>query len=182
MKVADLMKSEVKTCAQDDSLNFAAGLMWDGDCGCVPVVDSAGKLVGIITDRDICMAAYTQGESLHRMKVASAMARPVAECAPGDDLQVAEQYMREGKLRRLPVCDAEGRVIGILSLSDIAIEAERQRARDMRASIAASEVAGILAAVSQPRHIAAQFGFAPEEGELDYQPKPPIKRGAGFRT
>jgi len=146
----------------------------EGDCGCVPVVDSANKLVGIITDRDICMAAYTQRESLHRMRVENAMARPVGHCAPEDDLQIAEQFMCDGKLRRLPVSDPEGRVVGIRSLSDIAIEAQRERAAGTQAS-PACDPARILSAVCEPRHAAAQFGFAPEAGELDRPPKPPKK-------
>jgi CBS domain-containing protein len=64
MKIRDIMSQDVATCREDDSLDRAAQLMWDRDVGSVPVVDGEGRPLGMITDRDICMAAYTQGEAL----------------------------------------------------------------------------------------------------------------------
>ena len=73
MKVEQLMSRDVKTCQATEMLNRAAQLMWENDCGCVPVVDEDGRAVGMITDRDVCMAAYTQGRLLDALPVASAM-------------------------------------------------------------------------------------------------------------
>jgi CBS domain-containing protein len=67
MKVSQIMEGAVKSCSRSESLNTAAKLMWDYDCGCVPVVNEQGEVLGLITDRDICMAAYTQGCEVDRI-------------------------------------------------------------------------------------------------------------------
>jgi CBS domain-containing protein len=120
MKVRELMTQSVETCRPDDALNRAAQMMWDGDCGCVPVVDEAMRVVGMITDRDICMATYTRGLPLNAMSVRSAMSAAVHVCGADDPLRAAENTMRTQQLRRLPVLDVEARLVGVLSLSDLA--------------------------------------------------------------
>ncbi|HZY58811.1 MAG TPA: CBS domain-containing protein [Candidatus Binataceae bacterium] len=124
MKVQRIMRHGVKTCHPHDSLNDAAQIMWEDACGSVPVVDEEFRPVGFLTDRDICMAAYTQGAPLGAMCVASAMARRVVSCSPEDDVTDAARVMRENGVRRLPVVDAEGRLVGLLSLDDLACEFE----------------------------------------------------------
>jgi CBS domain-containing protein len=119
MKVEQCMTSPARTCAAGDRLAEAAEIMWQSDCGCVPVVDGDRRLVGVVTDRDICMAAYTRGVSLHDLDVAGAMARVVYACRPGEELEEAEKLMRSYQIRRLPVVDDDGRIVGVLSLSDI---------------------------------------------------------------
>ena len=69
MNVEQIMNREVKTCAPRDSLNKAAQIMWDTPCGAVPVVDEQGRPVGFLTDRDVCMAAYTQNKPLTELPV-----------------------------------------------------------------------------------------------------------------
>jgi CBS-domain-containing membrane protein len=68
MNIEQLMTRDVESCHPDDSLDRAAQLMWDNDCGCVPVVDEKQRVHGIITDRDICMSAYTSGQSLKSLR------------------------------------------------------------------------------------------------------------------
>ena len=119
MKVTDLMTPEVQACTTHDSLNAAARIMWDHDCGCAPVVDTHGKLVGIVTDRDVCMAAYTQGLPLEKISVQRAMSAEVISCGRTDDLESAHRLMRTHEVHRLPVVDSRGRLAGILSLSDL---------------------------------------------------------------
>jgi len=128
MKVSDLMTKEVKACSRHDSLNRAAQLMWENDCGAVPVLDSDSKVIGMLTDRDICMAAYTQGIALVDASVASVMSRDVSVCNPSDNISAAAERMRDRRIRRLPVVDKDHRLIGILSVSDIARETDRLRA------------------------------------------------------
>ena len=182
MKVWELMEREVASCAPTDSLNVAARIMWERDCGCVPVVDRNNVVVGMITDRDICMGAYTQGRSLHLIQVQDAMGRPVVSCEPEDDLVTAEKLMRDNKIRRLPVCGADGKLVGVISLSDIAVEAERERRTGAGRLIRSTEVAEVLGAVSKPRpHAVAPIPFAPEAGEAEFAPKPPGKRGQTHR-
>jgi CBS domain-containing protein len=178
MKVAELMTGGVKVCAPQDSLNQAAKIMWENDCGCVPVVDRNSRVVGIVTDRDICMAAYTQGVSLHLIPADIAMARHVISCAPEDDVAIAEKLMQENKVHRVPVVTSEGKLVGIVSLSDLAREAERERSAGVQRQVSSEEVAETVGAIRQPRdHATAHLLFGPEEGELEYVPGPPPKRG-----
>ena len=132
MKVSDLMTKEVRACHQHDSLNRAAQLMWENDCGVVPVIDSDSKVIGMLTDRDICMAAYTQGVALVDASVGSAMSCDVCVCAASDNITSAAERMRARQIRRLPVIDKAGRLVGILSMSDIARETDRLRASKSR--------------------------------------------------
>lgn len=147
MKTRDVMTEGARTCAPDHPLNCAAQIMWEHDCGCVPVVGDDGKAVGMITDRDICMAAYTQGRTLSEMQVSSAMSTDLVAVRDTDALDVAEQRMRERQVRRLPVLDAKGSVVGILSLSDIV----RHTQTDARSNGAGpAKVTDTLAAICAP--------------------------------
>lgn len=117
--VSTIMSSDPKTCSPSDSLTRAAQIMWDGDCGAVPVVNSDGALVGIITDRDICMASYTRGQLPSALDVGSTMAKTVYRVAPSDSIAGVAALMGRYQVRRLPVVD-EGRLVGIVSLADLA--------------------------------------------------------------
>ena len=107
MNVEQIMNREVKTCGPHDPLNKAAQIMWDTPCGAVPVVDEQGRPVGFLTDRDVCMAAYTQNKPLTELPVERAMARTPVCCRAEDDLDSAAQLMRQHRTRRVPVVDAE---------------------------------------------------------------------------
>ncbi len=120
MRVHEIMTREVKRCRADESLAAAARIMWENDCGCVPVVDGDERVIGIVTDRDVCMAAYTQGKAPSEITVDAAMAHAVATCAPDDPVDDAERTMQRRQVRRLPVVDGAGRLVGILSLNDLA--------------------------------------------------------------
>jgi CBS domain-containing protein len=177
MKVAELMTSNVKTCGQGDSLDKGARIMWDNDCGCLPVVDQDNRIVGILTDRDIAMAAYAQGLPLHAMRAEDAMTRVVVSCSPDDEIGTAEEMMRQNKVRRIPVTDSDRRPVGILSLNDLAREAARELS-SASPTMTGEEIATTLGAVGAPRaHVLAQFQFGPEPGEVEYRPGPPPKRG-----
>ncbi len=148
MKVRDLMTSDVKHCGIHDSLNRAAQIMWENDCGCVPVIDEQTRVIGILTDRDICMAAYTQGVTLSGTSVASAMAREVQTCEPGETIAAALKKMKANRVRRLPVIDEDERLIGIISLNDVAREGEREReAKLKKRALKDSEIAQALGAI-----------------------------------
>lgn len=172
------MNRDVDSCAPTDSLNIPARIMWERDCGAVPVVDGKMTPVGIVTDRDICMGAYTQGRSLHTIQVHDVMSKPAVVCDLYDDLVTAEELMRNNKIRRLPVCDADRKLVGIVSLSDIALEAERERRHRAGRLIRSTEVAAILGSVSEPRpHAIRPLPFAPEPGELELPRGRTAKRG-----
>jgi len=95
MKVSQIMEGAVKSYGRSESLNAAAKLMWDYDCGCVPVVNEQNEVVGLVTDRDICLAAYTQGRSLHETPIETAMAHKVISCRPEDDIAIAQALMKK---------------------------------------------------------------------------------------
>ena len=163
-RVDQLMSHPVVTCRTNDNLNTVAGLMWDHDCGVVPVVDDTGRLAGVVTDRDVCMAAYTQGRGLYEICVDSAMTRDPYACRPDDPSARAEEIMQTRQVRRLPVVDAEGRPVGLLSLNDLAREATRTGA-SQRGLL--NGFARTLAAICRPRSAKNDVGHVPAGWE-DY--------------
>lgn len=153
MRVEQLMSKQVKTCGPDDSLDHAAQLMWDHDCGCLPVSDGDGvnRVAGIITDRDICMSALFQGKPLRELRVSDAMAKQVRVCRPKDSITDVERTMREAKIRRLPVVDDQGAAIGMITLADLAREAELEQTRPTP-EITGNEIGVTLASICQAPH------------------------------
>ncbi len=148
--VQALMCKDVRSCLPGHTLTDAARIMCGADCGCVPVVDENGRICGILTDRDICMAAYLRARPPQEIRVEEVMARQVLVCRPGEHLAAAEATMRRAQVRRLPVVDAEGSLVGILSLNDIATEAERSR-RGRWPEVTLDEVGLTLSAVGHRR-------------------------------
>lgn len=142
------MTRDPRTCTPQDSLAAAARLLWDHDVGVVLVVDPAraDRVIGTVTDRDICMAAFTQGRALGELQVATAMAREVFVCHPDEPAGEAMRRMRERQVRRLPVVDETGRAVGVLSLNDLVRDAVR-----FCGEVAPYEVVETLAAISEPR-------------------------------
>jgi len=148
MNVEAIMTKEVKCCTSDATLARAAQLMWEKDCGCMPVCDREGRVIGMITDRDICMSAWTKGRALQELRVDGAMARAVVSCRAQDPVTIAETKMQEHQLHRLPVLDENGRLLGIVSLADIVRSASDGHGRH---SADTEDVVRTLAAVCRPR-------------------------------
>jgi len=149
MKVQDLMTTDVGTCRAFDGAHRGAQIMWERDCGAVPVLDQEGRVVAMLTDRDLCMAAMTQARALSEIRVSSAMSRNLWACRSEDDLSQAEAVMRAHKVRRLPVGDAEGKLLGILSLSDLARASMKPKpGRTAKKAVEPSEVGETLGAIS----------------------------------
>lgn len=151
MKAKEIMSQPALTCSPGDSLGHAARLMWEHDIGAVPVVDPDGRLFGIVTDRDSCMAAYTQGTPLHAIAVSTAMAAKAFSCPPEATVEEIERIMHEHQVRRVPVVDGEGHVLGVVSMNDLARQAAGKRIKGEHALVET------LAAVCKPRraHAAA---------------------------
>lgn len=114
-----VMRTEVSVCSPNDSLEQAARLMWDHDCGALPVLDDGGAVMAMLTDRDICMATFTQGRPPSECGVSSAMSSGCRTCAPDDSIQRVLEIMASHQLRRLPVVDSLGKLVGIVSIADI---------------------------------------------------------------
>ncbi len=151
MRVSQLMSKQVQTCHASDSLDLAAQRLWSNDCGCLPVVeqDGNGQVIGIITDRDICMSALFQGKPLSSLNVSEAMARNVRTCRQTDTTGSAETVMREARIRRLPVVNDDGTLVGILSLADLARSAAREQC-SQRKQVTGDEIGITLAAICAP--------------------------------
>lgn len=148
MKVKELMTKDVHACRPEESSSRAAQIMWEQDCGIVPVVDEERRLVGVLTDRDICMAAFTKDLPPSAIRVGDIMAHDIQCCAPSDSVADAEARMRDRHVRRLPVLDSKGTLVGILSLNDVARRAAADKGR--KDGIGMEEVAETLATVCQP--------------------------------
>lgn len=142
-RVADLMTREVHAVGVDETVDRAARIMWEHDCGSVPVVDAGGHVVGMITDRDACMAAYTSGRALDAIHVADVMSRHVYVCHPDELVEAAERTLWARQVRRLPVVDDSGRLLGILSLADVARQVGGGDALESDAMRVALTLAGI---------------------------------------
>jgi CBS domain-containing protein len=123
MKVKDVMTTEVKFCALETNLAIATQLMWENDCGILPVLDG-GRLVGVITDRDVCIALGTRETTASRIHASSVVSPQLFVCSAEDDLRNALATMAKERVRRLPVIDEQGELVGIVSLDDIVVNAE----------------------------------------------------------
>jgi len=154
MIVQNLMTKNPKCCRSDESLKTAAHIMWECDIGSIPVVDREHRVVGMITDRDICMAAYFQDRPLSEIQVQQAMASTIVACRPDDDVKTAERLMRDKQVRRIPVIDRDGHLLGVMSVNDLA----RKAASDRHLSSPQVGEAGVvttMAAIAAPRSMAA---------------------------
>jgi len=145
------MTTRVTTCKPDDTLHRAAQLMWNHDCGCLPVCAGNGdnRVAGVITDRDICVAALFQGRPLRDLRVRDCMSTDARVCRGGDTLFDVEQILCDAKIRRLPVVDEQGALIGMITLVDLAREAEREQ-NFPKPDITGNEIGVTLASICQP--------------------------------
>jgi CBS domain-containing protein len=126
MKVKDLMTTEPKSCAEDTTLAAAANLMWEGDCGVLPVL-TAGKLVGVVTDRDMYIALATRDLLASRINVGEVASKDVVTCEPEEDVHVALAAMKKHRVRRVPVVGFGRTLLGIISMNDIVLAAGSDR-------------------------------------------------------
>jgi CBS domain-containing protein len=124
MKVKEMMSTDVKSCTEETDLATVVRIMWDGDCGIVPVVDGQLHVTGVITDRDICVAAGTRSLDPARIRVGEAMTRNAATCFEDADARTALRALKEHRVRRLPIVNRQNRLVGMLSVNDLAIRAD----------------------------------------------------------
>lgn len=130
MTAQDVMSVNVKRCSPDTDLAAASAMMWDHDCGALPVVED-GRLVGIITDRDICIALGTRDRPAHEVTVREVQTTKLEVCHPRDELHHAMELMRCAKVRRLPVVNRQGVLQGVLSLNDLALRVDHAHGEEL---------------------------------------------------
>lgn len=127
MKVRDVMVKDVKFCGPETNLAAVAEKLWKDGCGTLPVVEN-GRVLGIITDRDVCIALGTRNVKASDTLVKDVALPKLFYCAQEDDIHTALKTMSAQKVRRLPVMDSKGALEGILCLDDIVLFAEEKAA------------------------------------------------------
>ena len=147
MRVLEMMMGTPYFCRPESNLGEAAELMWKGNCGFLPVVGSEGKVVGVVTDRDICIALGTRGRPSGEVFGGDVMSKKVFSCAPEDDVHVALGAMREGRVRRLPVIAKDGTLVGVISMDDVLLRSEAPGATKA-SGISAEEIVNAFQAVN----------------------------------
>ena len=137
MKVQDIMSKTLSCCAATDNLQKAAQLMKEQDVGAIPVVNDCDerKLLGIITDRDICMKVVAQGNLTSTAQVSEAMTSTPATCRPDESIEGCESLMKRHQVRRIPVVDSSGVCVGIVSQADIALRDTPEHIKDTLAAV-----------------------------------------------
>jgi CBS domain-containing protein len=152
MTIESIMSRPVHHCDPQDTLDTAAAQMWQHDCGCLPVCSGNGeaRVIGMRTDRDICMAALFQGKPLRDLKVADAMSGDIRVCEIDDRPEDVELLMREQKIRRVPVVDDSAALVGLVSLADFARAARGRRAARKPGAVSERDVGHTLAAICEP--------------------------------
>lgn len=154
MRIEELMNRFPATCGPDETLREAQQKMQGGNCEFLPVTVGRGsqRLVGVITDGDIRMATQLGGRRPEELRVRDAMAKKVYTRRLGDSLAEAEAVMQEAGIRRLPVVDESGRLLGVLSLTDFAYEAELERAA-LNAQISAAHFGSVASRIHEPHPV-----------------------------
>ena len=147
MNVQAIMTNNVQWCGLGTNLSAAAKLMWDTDCGVLPVLNGEGQVLGMITDRDICMACATKGRAPSELTVFDAVSGKTHSCKVYDDVHTALDTMKREQVRRLPVIDEEGVLQGVVSMNDFILVAEETKAP----AISCEDVTRALKAISAHR-------------------------------
>jgi CBS domain-containing protein len=131
MKVKDVMSKNVACCGSDTPLQDVAAMMVDCDCGEIPVADGRGRLLGVVTDRDITVRTIAQGRNPLMLTAADCMTSPAVTVE--EEMSIADccDTLEQNKIRRVPVVDTAGRCIGIVSLADIAREASGRKTAEV---------------------------------------------------
>ena len=122
--IGTLMTANPASCSPETPIRHVAQLMIDNDCGQIPVVDSNGKPLGVVTDRDIAVRLVATGKA--DAIASDAMSAPCQFVAADSSVQDAVKLMEQGKIRRVPVVDAAGRLAGIVSIADLALAGKQE--------------------------------------------------------
>lgn len=149
MRIQDICTANPRTCAPDSNLASVAGMMWETDCGIIPVVDWNNKILGVVTDRDIAIAASTRNLSPALITAGDVISRKVHSCRLQDDVRIALRTMTKESVRRLLVVDDSGRLQGIISLNDIVL-ASRDAKAGRPGDVTYQEVVAVLDAICRP--------------------------------
>lgn len=122
MNIESIMTKQPLCCSPAATVQDVARMMRENDVGAIPVISDlvSKKLVGIITDRDLCISAMADGKDPRNTTIADYFTKTVVTCAPEDTLEACEQKMKQHRIRRIPVVDKENSCIGIVVQADLA--------------------------------------------------------------
>ena len=142
MKIKNVMTKDPRSCVPSDEAPKAARIMRDEDTGIVPVVDNleSHKIVGVVTDRDLCMNIVAEGRDPNGVQVQACMTTTIVSCSLNDSVEKVTELMKANQVRRILVVDGERRLEGIVSMADLV----------GRAEIATKETHDTLKKVSEP--------------------------------
>jgi CBS domain-containing protein len=124
MKVQDAMMRTPVCCSPETNLGSAIELLWERNCGILPIVDARRKVIGVVTDRDLCVALGTRNRLAGQITVGEVATGEVHSCRGQDDIHAALQTMAKKRVRRLPVVSEEGVLEGILSMDNVVLHTE----------------------------------------------------------
>jgi CBS domain-containing protein len=124
MKVKDIMMRTPASCTAETNVGAAVEILWNRNCGILPIVNAQQKVAGVVTDRDLCIALGTRNRLAGEIAVGEVTSGKVFACKPDDDLRAALATMAHAKVRRLPVINSDGKLEGILSMDDVVAHSE----------------------------------------------------------
>lgn len=150
MKVREVMNHDVMVCDMDMDLSKAGEIMAAAGCGILPVLDAERKVIGVLTDRDICLALATANRKASTMQVREVTDGKVFSCHQGNDVRDALRMMADYRVRRLPVVDDDGHLEGILCLDDVVLKAQAFESEGFTGPFF-SDVATTLRAICEPQ-------------------------------
>lgn len=146
MKVQDVMTNDVVFCAPKENLATVAGIMMRRDCGVVPIVDADNRVVGIITERDVCIAAASRNIKPANIKAEEFCSEKIVSCRADEKIKTVLKKMRKNQIKRLPVISQDGYLIGIISITDVLLVTKKDKSLRKK-------VISTLTAISKPRPI-----------------------------
>lgn len=146
MKVKKIMTKSVGTCGKNDNLARAVEIMWQKDCGIVPVVDKKSNVVGTVTDRDVAVSVFLQNKTVAEIIIGEIISGKVITCLTKDDVEQVLKLMKKHKIKRLPVTGKNNKLKGIISITDILLAAADDKSLQKK-------VLKTLEAIGKPRPI-----------------------------
>jgi CBS domain-containing protein len=159
MKVKDVMTTNPRFCRPKDTLAQVVESMWEGDCHILPIVDRTNRVTGVITDRDVALGVWRKDRAPRDIRVDELPLARLYTCATTDDVDDALRIMRRALVRRLPIIDENEKLVGILSMDDLALHVKEPEGT--KNGLTAQKVAEAIKAICSPRkpNIASGIGL-----------------------
>ena len=161
MKIKHVMTKDPTCCVPSDTAQRAAKIMREEDTGVVPIIENehSRKVIGIVTDRDLCMNVVAEGRDSRTTQVHESMTTTVVSCSPQDSVDKATELMRENQIRRIPVVDEQHQLVGIVAMADMVGRADL---RTTETHETLKTVSAPTSEPSKPRAMVAQIRVVPK--------------------